>query len=179
MENYTTRRTEISRPLTRRVVSNYQSRSKTHDTSMTFKERFIMQCIVCGIILAAILAVKVINTDLTKRFSSTLSYAISDNVSFESIKNGVSGALSGMFESTPQIKDDTAIENMIETEQNQTETINMPAENISIPETGGEIPQAVDTSTNSQFDINDNDFRIDEDILQQINQQQSAGTPKN
>lgn len=181
MENYPVKnlrnqsgKLNSSRPLARRVVETHSGEYSNPPDShgMNFKERIIMQCIICGIIMAVVLAAKVLNLSFTNSISENLTEAISDNISPEGFMDGVSNTVVKLSDIQDSIK------NVFGQDQTSDQPSDQSAED-------GDTNKKEETSENENITENpsptaaqklesnfrDVDFRIDEDILENINKQ--------
>ncbi|MDR2904073.1 MAG: hypothetical protein LBU77_06165, partial [Clostridiales bacterium] len=94
MENNAPRRQTPARASAgRRHESAYRRRSAPAAGGMSYKEKFVLQCIACGVILAGILLVKIIDVPPANALESSLQTALTGNTSAADIQGAVGGAL--------------------------------------------------------------------------------------
>lgn len=164
---------------------------------MNFKEKLVMQCIVCSIILGSVLLIKIVNTGFTNRLGDKLETALSNSITIDGVKGTFDNALASVLSMPDSVKTvlgyqsdtqtDTGITAGAEGSSFQGEpeiyTETLSEDNADL-KSGLEEAKPTQTPSNSEANtkneqFKDTDFRIDEDILDQINLQEDVyNSPK-
>lgn len=198
MENNTQRRQTATRTANRRTTSHYRRGSRIPDKKMSFKEKLIMQCVVCGIILASVLLIKIVNTGFTNKLGGNLEIALSDNITLDGAKDTFNSALASVSSMSDSLKTVLGYQSKSQTDtgivpgaessslQDQPEILSetLSEDNTNLQSGLEEAAKPTQTPSNSESNtkneqFKDTDFRIDEDMLDQINLQEDVyNSPK-
>ncbi len=169
----------------KRYVRRYEP-----EEGVSYTEKLYAQCLVCGVIMLGIMFLCIIDRDLSHSLRYNIKAALTEQAAPDTVK-GISEYLSGRFSFItdsvdsvknflPTIKGKPTVENAINTtpEEPIPSAMIQPAPNID-----SEADVNADTSTNtnalpgestpigdagSQYDPDSTDFRIDEDLLSQM-----------
>ena len=179
----------------RRVVGDrrdeYTTRAQRGQTGTVKKagrgERMLTQCMVCGIALAVLLIMSLINTNFTNSVRANLRSAIGGQASMDQVRSAyetVEGKIQSVFGKTPATDmpaaNTPAANGGVKAPPSASPTPNIADAGVktsptaSPANTGSQIPSAATPDTNDQADSAaatplDVDFRIDEDILRDLN----------
>lgn len=192
-------REAYSRPIADRPYYRQQARSRytgesrgSQTSKINLIEKIIMQCIICGIILSVIVGVKLIKFESTKKLASNLKVAISTEADIDKAGSKTKSFLSDFVNLPRDIKnaftnkDDSSKDvNALQNEnndkedtdsrenKNEAEAVNTSKESESKFSHEGEDIEKENTNVNSSQTIYgdepEGEFRIDEDILDSIN----------
>ena len=162
---------------------------------MSLKEKLVIQCIICGGILAGVMILNLINSSITANLSHKLTSAITQNNTWESVQTAagdiidsaaaMSDSVRAVFgfqdddgEPQPTVDDAAASDPAVPSneagitgENGQTELgINggSSESTAASPSAPATTPASASSFHNEQLE--NPDFRIDEDILNQMNQ---------
>jgi preprotein translocase subunit YajC len=150
------------RPVKRSYTSGYY-RGNNYGTS--YLETFIFQCVVCAVILCIALLIRVIKTPFTQALRMNISSALTENIDPNDTVNnsqGIAGIIDGIGEN---------VKNLIF--EPDTETVVLSP----LPDENAEVIQMESTPVTS--DTQDRDFRIDEDILETMREENNAESQDN
>lgn len=193
MESNTQRRQTATRTADRRTTSPYRRGTRIPEKKMSFKEKLVMQCIVCSIILGSVLLIKIVNTGFTNRLGDKLETALSNSITVDEVKGTFDNALASLLSMPDSVKTvlgyqsdsqtDTGITTGADGSSFQGEpeifTETLSENNADLQSGLEEAAKQTQTPSNSEANtkneqFKDTDFRIDEDILEQINMQEDV-----
>ncbi len=164
----------------KRYVRRYEP-----EENVSYTEKLYAQCLVCGVIMLGIMFLCIIDRDLSHSLRYNIKAALTEQVAPDAVK-GISEYLSGRFSFItdgmdavkgllPTIKGKPAVENAL------TSTPEEPIPSTMIQSAPSTASIIDDTNTNalpgegtstvefgSQYDPDSTDFRIDEDLLRQM-----------
>jgi len=121
----------------------YRKRPANQARGETIVEMIVMQCIVCGIVLGALMLICLIKTPRTISLRSSIRYVLASDINSDGIEKNVSGVTCGISSS---------FKNIFSPEKKQ------PAEEINI----------LNEESIPVFFTEEKNFRIDEDIINSI-----------
>lgn len=149
----------MERPHYRRQSRTGRYGGKQPEKRVSVSEIIIKQCIVSGIIFSFILLLNLINTDFTQDIREELKIALSNNMSADEIKKAAGKSLDTFSDMQNSVK--TIMGGTPET----TETY-VPTPEV-IPDNS---PRSTDDTSDPSIQASPSpDFRIDEDILLEMN----------
>lgn len=161
-------------PRTSRVTRPYRTSRAAgraaNKTKYSFKEKLLLQCIVCGVILATLMFANLINSSFTNRITSWIGTRITENIDFKGDNiTGFFNAVKTIFgyenipASTTENPEKTP-DAMINDESNSEKIGNATHSDEINPQDGIEIG----VSTESDMEAVDV-IRVDEDMLYELN----------
>lgn len=150
---------KIAATRARTYQTSRKARKVTGKSKYNFKEKLVLQCIMCGVILALLMLTSIINSDFSSLITNRLGTQISENTDFTGILPAVKTALG--YETDAEVKD-------------------APSTDEGNAEVNSEAPPEIRTDISTESEINAVDvIRVDEDILNELNNAEDIYNQKN
>lgn len=152
---------------------NLNRHTKGKKTSGVY-DRLQTQIMAAALVLVAVLGVKFIDTGFTNKIETALSFVLTKSYSWNDIKDKGADTVTMVSALTDSVKTIFGFEKQVREPEKETETQNVQekeSEDAGLPAAADiTLPELIKDADDERFD----DFRIDEDILSNIQSQEDT-----